>query len=65
MPKQWQGNVSLGRPEEGAIKCMTRTGGEGAGVQEGFSEEVVFGLNLARHSTFSIKAGIAQKKIRL
>lgn len=44
---------------------MTRAGGKGAGVKEGFSEEVVFGLNPAHHSTFSIKAGITQRKTEL
>lgn len=56
MPKQWQGNVSFGRPQKGAVKCVTRAGEMGATAKEGFSEEVVFGLNPAHHSTFFLKA---------
>lgn len=65
MHKRQQGSVSLGRFIEGAIKCVTRVGGKGAGVKEGFSEEVVFGLSPAHHGTFAIKASIAQIKMRL
>lgn len=56
---------ALGGSKEGAITCVTEGGGMGEGVMEGFSEEVVFGQSPAHHCTFSIKAGIALRRIRL
>lgn len=52
MHKQWQGKVSLGRYEEGAMKCVIRAGDKAAshgGIMRIKQDDMYYALRIYNH----------------